>query len=215
MAQVLRITASGGTEYVARLVYNGDAYGDGHQHVHDGYQPLVEFVLPTGGGGRTVGVFPLPELPPLSAGWSPNAEPTLALQGSEIERLQRWFEDPSSESEDGVAVLVGYDDELAKAAVALRRIGLDSMRVPDAGKALAMARLIPPTLVVVGQDVLSVDPLDLVRRLRGAPETADIPVIVVGGDPDEATAAGASLHMETPPDYGRLTERTAELLDFV
>ncbi len=214
MGQVLRLTASAGTEYVARLVYHGDAFGD-QKHVNEGYGPLVEFILPNGNGGHSVAVFPAAELPQPESGWSPNGDPDIALSRAEAERLLAWLDDPSSQSEDGAVALVGIDDELAKAAVALRRIGLEPQRVPDAGRALAMGRLLPPTLFVVGQETLSLEPLELVSRLRSAPETADVPVIVLGGDPDAAFAAGASAHMTLPPDYAGLTERTAELLDFV
>lgn len=204
----LRLTSTSGTEYVARFVYRGDAYGDGGRLVHESWHPLVEFVVPTGTGERVVGAYPAENVGSLGV------ESTLLLPAKERERLHLWLEDPSALSE-AVVFLVGGDDELAKAAVALRGIGLEPRHNNDAGRALVQAKALPPTLVVVGQQTLQLEPFELVRRLHAAPETHELPIVALGGDAEEAREAGASLHLPEPVDYRALVERVAALLDFV
>ena len=78
-----------------------------------------------------------------------------------------------------------------------------------------LARRYPPLLVLVGEDVRSISQLDVVRGLRQAPETRNVPIAVLGGDAEAATAAGASLHVAKPLDYHALVDGAAVLLEFV
>ncbi|HKI93645.1 MAG TPA: hypothetical protein VJ986_15180 [Gaiellaceae bacterium] len=212
MTHQLRLTSSSGVELVARLVYHGETYGGG-QLVNTGYRSLAEFLVPRGVSSRLNAVYPADELP-LEPGWAPGGVAQLALPEAEIERLGRWIADPSAVEDAGV-LLVGDDEELDKALVALGRLDLDPVREAEALRALARARAVPPALIVVGQEVGRLGAAELVRRLVAAAETRDVPVIVVGGSEAEATAAGAALHVSTPPDYAAFADDASELLDMV
>jgi len=212
MSPQLRLTSTSGVELLARLVYHGDTYGGG-QLVNTGYRSLAEFLVPRGVWGRLNAVYPADELP-LGPGWAPGGVAQLALPEPEINRLRTWLADPSA-VEDAAVLLVGDDEELDKAVVALGRLDLEPVREADALRALARARAVPPSLIVVGQDVGRLGAAELVRRVVAAAETRDVPVIVIGGSEADATAAGAALHIATPPDYAALAEGATELLDMV
>ena len=212
MSAQLRLTSSSGVELLARLVYHGDTYGGG-QLVNTGYRSLAEFLVPRGVWGRLNAVYPADELP-LRPGWAPGGVEQLALPETEVKRLQSWLADPAA-VDDSIVLLIGDDEELDKAVVALGKLDLEPYREADALRALARARAVTPSLVLVGQDVGRLGTPELVRRLTTDPATRDVPVVVIGGTAAEATASGAALHVPTPPDYRALAESASELLDFV
>ena len=212
MSPQLRLTSSSGVELLARLVYHGDTYGGG-QLVNTGYRSLAEFLVPRGVGGRLNAVYPVDDLP-LGPGWAPGGVDQLALPEAEVMRLRTWLADPAA-VDDALMLLIGDDEDLDKAAVALGKLNLETRREADGLRALAHARSVPPSLVVVGQDVGRLGTLELVRRLVADPQLRDVPVVVIGGDAAEATAAGAALHVSTPPDFRALAAGASELLDFI
>ena len=212
MSPQLRLTSSSGVELLARLVYHGDTYGGG-QLVNTAYRSLVEFLVPRGVWVRLNAVYPADELSP-RPGWAPGGVEQLVLPETEIKRLRSWMADPSA-VDDAIVLLVGDDEELDKAVVALSNLDLQPYREADAVRGLSRARSVTPSLVLVGQEVGRIGTLELVRRLTTEPETRGVPVVVIGGDAAAATAAGAALHVPTPPDYRALAESASELLDFV
>jgi CheY-like chemotaxis protein len=54
-----------------------------------------------------------------------------------------------------------------------------------------------------------------VRRLRSEQQTWELPVLVLGGERDEAFAAGANAHLPIPFEPRELVERAAELVQLV
>jgi len=98
-------------------------------------------------------------------------------------------------------VLVIDDEESARdlAARALVRLGF-SVRVAGGGEeGISLARLLHPSLIVLDINLPDMDGYDVLDAL-GAPETADIPVIVhsVDDDRQRALAAGACHHLLKP-----------------
>lgn len=63
----------------------------------------------------------------------------------------------------------------------------------DGAAALASVRESPPDLVVTDVMMPEMDGVELIRRLRAAPETAAIPILSVSGDWQLATDADAAL----------------------
>ena len=211
---ILRLTSRSGVEYLARLVYGGERYGAGRRLVSTDFRPLVEFVVPRGHAEQFVAAQPADELASVHEGFAPGRMPGLALDAHEAERLCRWVEDPRS-VEDAVVLLVGDEDELHRAALALAQLRLEPRYEADGVRALDRLRRLPPPLVVVGEHVRQLEPLELVRRIRRAGETHDLPVVVLGGDAAEARAAGASAHFDAQPDHKALVAAAAELLELV
>ena len=63
----------------------------------------------------------------------------------------------------------------------------------DGAAALASVRESPPDLVVTDVMMPEMDGVELIRRLRAAPETGAIPILSVSGDWQLATDADAAL----------------------
>ncbi|MCW2976900.1 MAG: hypothetical protein JWM06_2181 [Actinomycetia bacterium] len=210
----LRLVSREGVEYVARFVYGGDPYGPGGRLVNEDRRTLVEFVRPRLGGDSFVIAVPAEELAEEGEfGYRKEVE-DLALPARQADRLRRWIASPAS-VEDAVVVLVGDDDEIDKARVALAQLQFDPHQESNGVAAVDRIRRLPPQLVVVGRQVRGLEPLELVRRLSDARESCGVPVIVIGGDAAAAREAGAALHVPVPPDYRALVNSAAELLELV
>ena len=69
------------------------------------------------------------------------------------------------------------------------RAGHEVTDAPDGAAALAIARESPPDLIVTDMRMPVMDGAELIRRLRGDPATAQIPILASTGDPDLARAA--------------------------
>jgi CheY-like chemotaxis protein len=209
----LRLVSREGDEYVARFVYRGDPYGLGGRLFNNDNKTLVEFSRPRLGGDRYVAVLPAEELTDIGELWSPKGVQGLTLPARQADRLRRWVVSPSS-VDDSVVVLVGLDDVVDKAQVALSRL-LEPRHETDGEAAIDRIRRLPPQLVVVGQEIRGLEPLELVRRIHVAPESRDVPIVVIGGDATAADQAGAVLHVPSPPDYAALVSRASELLELL
>jgi CheY-like chemotaxis protein len=210
----LRLISRDRVEYVAHLVYRGDSYGPNGRLVSADYQTLVEFARPRLGGDHFIVALPAEELAEDGDGWYRKDMEALGLSAREADRLRRWIASPFSVS-DAVVVLVGDDEEIQKARLALARLQLDPRTESNGLAAVDHIRRLPPQLVVVGQQIGQLEPLELVRRLHKAPESREVPVVVIGGDAEAARAAGAALHVPLPPDYTALVNGAAELLELV
>lgn len=210
----LRLVSREGAEYLARFVYRGDTYGAGGRLVSDDHRTLVEFVRPRLGADRFIVVVPTDELADDGEFGTRKDIADLALPARQADRLRRWVASPSS-VEDAVVVLVGYDEEIDKAKIALAQLQLEPRLEQNGIAAVDRIRRLPPQLVVVGPLIRGLEPLELVRRLHQAPESRDVPIVVIGGDAAAASEAGAALHVAMPPDYRALVRGSAELLELV
>ena len=66
------------------------------------------------------------------------------------------------------------------------RAGHDVTDAADGSAALGIVRESPPDLVVTDMMMPVMDGVELIRRLRGDPATAGIPILASTGDPDRA-----------------------------
>jgi hypothetical protein len=213
MNSELRLISRDGTEYVANLIYRGDMYGANKREFNNESRTLVEISRPRLGGDHFVMAVPVEELIEHDR-WLQNDIGALGITAKQSDRARRWMASPAS-VEDSAVILVGDDDEIMKARVALSSIQLEPRQVTNGIAAIDQIRRFPPQLVVVGSNVGQCAPLDVVRRLRAAAECRTVPIIVIGGDPDEARLAGAALHCPLPPDYGALVKDASELLELM
>lgn len=79
-----------------------------------------------------------------------------------------------------------------------------------------MAVANPPALAIVDIDLPGIDGLELCRRLRAHPRTAQLPLIglsanAMGGDVDRAHAAGFDVYLTKPLDVARLFDEIDRL----
>jgi CheY-like chemotaxis protein len=105
------------------------------------------------------------------------------------------------------------DDELVH-RLALRRIfERAGHEVCDAGDGAAALRAVgesPPDLVVTDMMMPVMDGAELIRRLRGEPATAAIPILAASGDPQ--LAEGADAVISKPYSWRQLAEVADALL---
>jgi CheY-like chemotaxis protein len=103
-----------------------------------------------------------------------------------------------------VCVLVAEDHEdfLDLLEMVLTSEGFHVARAPDGQKAIDLLEHIRPTAIVTDIMMPGVDGITLVRHVRGRPELADIPIIVMSaarsGCLDEAMRAGATASLRKP-----------------
>lgn len=210
----LRLVSRNGAEYVARLVYRGDHYGPDSRLVSTDYRSLIEFSRPRLGGDHFIVVLPAEELVVDGEGWERQDLLALDLTARHADRLLRWVASPFA-VDDAVVVFVGDDEEIQKARLALARLQLEPRNETNGMVAFDHIRRLPPQLVVLGQQIGQIEPLELVRRLHKAPESCEVPVVVIGGDAAAAREAGAALHVATPPNYPALVNGAAALLELL
>jgi len=81
----------------------------------------------------------------------------------------------------GGDVLVVDDDEATRDIVArhLRRAGYSTIEARDGEEALLLARTERPAVVLVDLLMPGVDGFDVVEQLRGDPDVADVPIVVL------------------------------------
>jgi CheY-like chemotaxis protein len=211
----LRLVSREGAEYVERFIFRGDSYGAGGRCVNGDHRTLVEFARPRLGGDHFLVALPADELAEeLAEVWSRVEVEKLALPALQADRLRRWIASPFS-VEDAVVMLVGYDEVIEKARLALARLQLEPRLEPNGLSAVDRIRRLPPQLVVVGREVRVLEPLEVVRRVHTANESRAVPIVVLGGDEAAARDAGAVLHMSLPLDYRALVADAAQLLELL
>ncbi len=102
-------------------------------------------------------------------------------------------------------VLLAEDDADIRHLVTykLTRAGFELVAVPDGSAAVRVARQDPPDVAVLDVRMPRMSGLEVCRRLRTDPATADIPIIVLTArarpqDVESAYAAGASDYVVKP-----------------
>ncbi|HSP71796.1 MAG TPA: response regulator [Gaiellaceae bacterium] len=108
-------------------------------------------------------------------------------------------------SEQGQLILVADDDEdiLALVSLRLRRLGYRVVQATDGEEALAQVAQERPALVILDLMMPRVDGYEVMRRLRAAPETVSLPVILLSARARSADAAagldaGADAYLSKP-----------------
>ena len=90
------------------------------------------------------------------------------------------------------------------------RAGHEVSDACDGAAALTAARESPPDLVVTDIMMPVMDGAELIRRLRGEPATADIPILAASGD--SHLADGADAVVPKPYEWQHLVKVAAALL---
>jgi PAS domain S-box-containing protein len=89
---------------------------------------------------------------------------------------------------------------------------------PTGREGLAAAHRLRPHLLLLDMHLPDIDGLDLLRRLKDDPQTADVPVVVVSADAtsariDEALASGAAHYITKPVNVADMLALLDELLE--
>jgi DNA-binding response OmpR family regulator len=116
-------------------------------------------------------------------------------------------------------VLVADDDEdiLALVTAVLERSGHDVIAVQDGAQALACVEADNPDLLVLDISMPELDGLEVLRRVRAADATRELPVVLLSAQAQEADVAlgyatGASAYVKKPFSPHDLSERVDALL---
>ncbi|MCW3011583.1 MAG: response regulator receiver protein [Solirubrobacterales bacterium] len=116
-------------------------------------------------------------------------------------------------------VLVADDDPdiVALVRIRLERAGHEVVTAEDGEAAWALVLERPVDLAVLDVSMPRVDGLELTRRLRGLPETAALPILILTAavqptDAEEAITAGATAYVKKPFSPKALVERVDALL---
>ncbi len=109
------------------------------------------------------------------------------------------------------------DDILALFAAALTSAGCDVAQARDGESALRLVRERQPEVVVLDIAMPGLDGLEVLRRLRADPSTAELPVILVSARAQEADVRlayeeGASKYISKPFSPRELAAAARELL---
>jgi DNA-binding response OmpR family regulator len=115
-----------------------------------------------------------------------------------------------------ILAIEDQDDVLALISTVLGRH--EMLLAPDSTSGLRMAREMKPDLVLLDVGMPDVDGLEVCRALRRAPETADLPVLLVTArseivsNPELWRTAGANGALLKPFSPARLVALVDELL---
>lgn len=116
-------------------------------------------------------------------------------------------------------VLVADDDPdiVALVTIRLERAGHEVLPARDGEEAWTLVQERVPDIAVLDVTMPRVDGLELTRRLRAHPPTADLPILVVSAavqdsDRRAALAAGADEHVRKPFSPKALAARVDALL---
>ena len=120
---------------------------------------------------------------------------------------------------EGPLVLIADDDPDIQALVAFRleRAGCRVMRAADGQAALDLALAQTPDLAVIDWSMPKLDGLELTKRLRAHPPTANMPVLLLTAraqEQDVATGleAGATAYIKKPFSGQELSDHIQALL---
>ena len=116
-----------------------------------------------------------------------------------------------------ILVVDDNDMNLKLISAVLDLAGYDVVTADDAGAAFAAIRRAPPDLVLMDIQLPDLDGLEVTRRLKADPATADIPVIALtayamAGDEDKARAAGCDGYITKPIETRELSRVIEEYL---
>ena len=98
----------------------------------------------------------------------------------------------------------------------LEAFGFDVVPANNGAEAIDLARRNPPDLVLMDIMMPEVDGFEATRRLRGFPETRDIPIITLTameGARSRALEAGADDFLAKPINSGQLLEKVRDWLN--
>lgn len=116
-------------------------------------------------------------------------------------------------------VLIVDDSSTMRSALKayLREENLVFAEAESAERALALARLLRPSLALVDLNLPGMNGLELVRLLRAEPSLAHVPVLLVTGEDGDdwrakSEAAGADGLVKKPVNAAALRERVRALL---
>jgi two-component system, cell cycle response regulator len=115
-------------------------------------------------------------------------------------------------------ILIAEDDEEERDAIAAAlEVDYEVATVADGNLALASARLGTPDLVVLDLRLPGMDGLGVLDALRGDLTTAEVPVILLSGQADDATRVraldlGAADFIQKPTSLGELRARIERTL---
>jgi DNA-binding response OmpR family regulator len=117
-------------------------------------------------------------------------------------------------------ILIVDDDPLLLQLVEhiLERDGCKTITAMDGEEALKKVETEKPDLVILDVMIPGIDGLDVCRRLRSQPGTANLPIVMVSArskvsDRLAGLGAGADEYIAKPFDVGNLTDCIAALLD--
>jgi signal transduction histidine kinase/CheY-like chemotaxis protein len=135
--------------------------------------------------------------------------PRLAAQGQLAEQTEEGAGATQGPGRARVLVVDDNEDAAATLAMLLEMSGHEVLVEHDSRSALARARDSAPQICVLDIGLPDMDGMELARRLRSQPETADALLVAVTGygqDSDRAAsrAAGFDHHLVKPIDLGKL-----------
>jgi len=95
--------------------------------------------------------------------------------------------------------------------------GYEVLRARDGAVAIAMAASERPDLILMDLNLPEIDGWEAIRRLRGDPETRDIPIIALSahamaGDRETALATGCDDFDTKPIEFARLLAKIEQAL---
>jgi twitching motility protein PilT len=118
-------------------------------------------------------------------------------------------------------VLIVHDDasffDRTQAALAAGIPGCEAIGAISAPRALGMASQHHPDVIIADGDLVGMDGYAFTSELKADPELAAIPVLIVAGEPTEATAlkarqVGAAGHLPSSIDSAILVQKVAALV---
>jgi hypothetical protein len=213
----LLLIAVSGARVEARLVNRGERFGPDGAYVWGRYRPALELVSRGGRLDHYLGAYDPDVLGELGAhGLVPDGKPGYALPPQEVRRLLDWASGGGEPAlETGTVLLVGDEHETGRLAAALAHMSLRVEREEDGERALARAALGAADLVIAAPGSLQLGPLEVAAALRASSGGTAVPVVVVGGDRDEAHAAGANAHLDDAGRHEALVRAVGQLLRLV
>jgi CheY-like chemotaxis protein len=112
-----------------------------------------------------------------------------------------------------VLLVDDYVDAREMYAEFLEIYGFEVMQASDGEEALAKAAARRPDVVLMDLSLPGVDGREATRRLKAAPKTADVPVVILSGMPAEyAQRSGADAVLSKPCEPAALVDAIRRLL---
>ncbi|RMD64322.1 MAG: response regulator [Alphaproteobacteria bacterium] len=108
------------------------------------------------------------------------------------------------------------DNNLFMLRAILKRAGFEALGAEDAESGIELARREHPDAILMDLMLPGIDGLEATRRLKAAPETRDIPIIILSAHEEsekgaEARAAGCDAYARKPLDVADLITKISRL----
>lgn len=117
-------------------------------------------------------------------------------------------------------ILVVEDNELNRDMLTrrLQRRGYETLVAEDGVQGLEAARQSRPNLILMDMSLPVMDGWEATKRLKGSPETSDIPIVALtahamSGDRERALEAGCDDYDTKPVEFPRLILKIEALLN--